>query len=83
MTTLTELFKLNRYRRSSDEVYYVIHPLDDEPEEKRDPTTLGPMRLSRFEKVALYALQGYLLVMVGLAAYRVADLAGFLPHAFH
>ena len=83
MTTMTELLKRNSSPRSGDEVYYVIHPLDDEPEEKRDPATLGPMRLSRFEKFALYALQGYLVVMVGLAAYRVADLAGFLPHTLH
>lgn len=85
MTVMTEFFKTTRlanlFKRDDNEVYYVVHPLDDEPEEKCNPETLGPLRLSKGERVSLFALQGYLLLMLGLAAYRVAALAGILgPH---
>jgi hypothetical protein len=89
MTTLTELFRMKRPSihnpfksdGNDDEVYYVVHPLDDEPEEKRDPSTLGPMHLSKGEKLSLYALRGYLVLMLFLAGYRVLGMAGVLaPH---
>jgi hypothetical protein len=65
-------------------VYYVVHPLHDEREEKCDPEALGPMHLSLGERWSLYALRGYLILMLGLAAYRVANMAGlFAPHIAH
>ncbi len=81
MTAVTDIFKGNPLARTfrrgqSDEVYYVIHPLYDEPEEKRDPEALGPLHLSKGERLSLYVLRGYLVLMLGLAAYRVAAMAG-------
>jgi hypothetical protein len=57
-------------------VYYVVHPLDDEPEEKCDVESLGPMHLTPSVKYALFALRTYLILMVALAAFRVLSLAG-------
>jgi len=79
MAPLSNIFSRNPFARlfgpADGQVYYVVHPLDDEPEEKCDPAALGPLKLSRSERVVLVALQGYLLVITGLAIYRVVDLA--------
>ena len=89
ITSLTQAFCMKRSsirnafrgNPSEDKVYYVVHPLDDEPEEKVDPSALGPMRLSKGEKLSLYALRGYLVLMLFLAGYRVLGMAGvFGPH---
>jgi hypothetical protein len=83
---LQRLHIRNPFRGASaaDEVYYVVHPLDDEPEEKRDPSALGPMHLSKGEKLSLFALRGYLVLMLFLAGYRVFTMAGVLgPHLVH
>jgi hypothetical protein len=58
--------------------FYVIHPLDDRPEEKVDLTQLGPMRMTATVRLCLLALRGYLLLMFGLLGYRVLQLAGLL-----
>ncbi len=65
-------------RTNNDRVYLVVHPLYDEPEEKRNPEILGPMRMTRSVRYSLLALRVYLILMVALAFYRVADLAGVL-----
>ncbi len=88
MTAMTDFVKTNPlanlFKHDSNEVYYVVHPLYDEPEEKCDPEALGPMHLSLGERWSLYALRGYLILMLGLAAYRVANMAGlFAPHIAH
>ncbi len=65
-------------------IFRVIHPLYDEPEEKCNPEALGPLRLTKGERLSLYVLQAYLVLMLGLAGYRVAELAGILgPHVLH
>jgi hypothetical protein len=64
-------------RRRPDE-QYVVHPLDDEPEEKRSPEGLGPMQMSGSRKVALIALRGYLIVMMLLLAVKVVGLSGLI-----
>jgi hypothetical protein len=61
-------------------VFYVIHPLDDEPEEKRNVESLGPMRLTPSVKYSLFALRTYLILMMALAAFRVLSLAGVFGH---
>jgi hypothetical protein len=88
MTTVTDFFRTNPlanlFKHDENEVYYVVHPLDDEPEAKCDPEALGPMHLSKGERLSLYALRGYLVLMLGLAGYRVAEMAGVLgPHLVH
>jgi len=67
-------------RSEEGEVYYVVHPLDDEPEEKCDLATLGPMKLTRIQRAVLIGLQGYIIVLAGLAVYRVIDIAGLLHY---
>jgi hypothetical protein len=56
--------------------YVVVHPLDDQPEEKVDTSALGPMPMTSSVKLSLMALRGYLVLMVLLVFYHVADLAG-------
>jgi len=56
--------------------YYLIHPLDDEPEEKCNADDLGPMTMTRSVRWSLFALQGYLILMGLLILYHVLDLAG-------
>lgn len=56
--------------------FVVIHPLDDEPEQKVDIESLGPMPMTTSVKVSLYSLRGYLVVMMMLVLYHVLHLAG-------
>jgi hypothetical protein len=58
--------------------FQVIHPLDDEPEQKVDTTRLGPMKMTKTVRVCLYALRGYFVVMLGMLGYRVLELAGVI-----
>lgn len=60
--------------------FLVVHPLDDRPEEKIDTANLGPMPMTRSVKWSLFALRGYLLLMILLVFYHVIDLAGFFGH---
>ena len=57
--------------------YVVVHPLDDNPEEKIDTSALGPMPMTTSVKLSLMALRGYLILMVLLVVYHCVDLAGF------
>jgi len=56
--------------------FYVVHPLDDLPEEKCNAEDLGPMPMTRSVKWSLMALRGYLILMGLLVAYHVLELAG-------
>lgn len=58
--------------------YFVVHPLDDVLEQKVDTENLGRMQLTSTVRVCLFALRGYLLLMCGLLAFRVAQLAGVM-----
>lgn len=53
----------------------VIHPLDDEVEEKLTPATAGRMHLSPSVRWSLFTLRAYLVLMMVLVAYRVYALA--------
>jgi hypothetical protein len=72
MTFTTEFDSRTQEER---EIFTVIHPLDDAPEEKMDTENLGPMKMTRTVRVCLFALRGYLLLMFGLLGYRVLQLA--------
>ena len=58
------------------EHFVVVHPLDDVPEQKVNITALGPMPMTASVKVSLMVLRGYLVLMMLLVLYHVADLAG-------
>lgn len=70
MTTLTHTIERHSYR--------VIHPLYDEPEEKRSAEELGQMTMTPAVKLSLLVLRGYLIVMGLLVLYRLLALAGVL-----
>jgi hypothetical protein len=75
MTVTTEFDEMTREER---QVFSVVHPLDDQPEEKVDIEHLGPMRMTRTVRICLLALRGYLLLMFGLLGFRVLQLAGVI-----
>jgi hypothetical protein len=58
------------------QIFSIVHPLDDEAEEKVDTEHLGPMQMTRTVRICLLALRGYLLLMFGLLGFRVLQLAG-------
>jgi hypothetical protein len=68
MSTLTDTSLAN--------YYYVVHPLDDEPEEKCSTEGLGRMQMSRAAKISLGALRLYLVLMIFLVLFKVLTLAG-------
>ncbi|MDA8333862.1 MAG: hypothetical protein M0Z41_02550 [Peptococcaceae bacterium] len=49
----------------------VVHPLFDEPEEKRDVDALGAIKMTKSVKYSLMTLRLYLFFMVGLVFYRL------------
>ena len=59
--------------KNTKPTYYVVHPLDDIPEIKRDTAQLGAMTMSPSVKYSLFALRGYLMLMLVLVAYHVVD----------
>ena len=58
------------------EHFVVIHPLDDEPEQKVDTESLGPMAMTSTVKWSLVSLRGYLVLMLVLVIFHVLQLAG-------
>jgi hypothetical protein len=75
MTLTTQFDEVTEEQRP---LFSVVHPLDDEPEEKVDTEHLGPMQMTRTALICLYALRGYLLLMFGLLGFRVLQLAGVI-----
>jgi hypothetical protein len=65
---------------ANESAYWVVHPLDDLPEQKRDVSALGPMPMTPSVRLSLLALRGYLLLMTGLVAYHFLGLATALRH---
>jgi hypothetical protein len=59
--------------------FLVVHPLDDQPEQKCSDENLGPIKMSRSVRISLFALRAYLVAMVGLVAYRLLEAKAF-PH---
>lgn len=66
-----------------DRCFYVVHPLDDIPEEKFDAEHLGPMPMTLSVKWSLFALRAYLILMGVLVGYHALDLAGAFGHHIH
>lgn len=62
---------------SQDEnVFYVIHPLDDTEEEKINMDQ--PMEMTLGVKLALYGLKAYIALVIVLALFRFLSLAKLL-----
>jgi hypothetical protein len=61
-------------------VLYVVHPLDDAPEQKRSADGLGQIHMSKSVKASLVSLRVYLILIMALALYRLADLLGLFGH---
>jgi hypothetical protein len=72
MTSVQPVVELER----KEDLFLVIHPLDDLPEQKVDTAHLGPMPMTRSVRFSLMALRTYLVLMMLLVLYHVADLAG-------
>ena len=49
----------------------IVHPLFDVPEMKKDADAAGPMEMTPSVKWSLITLRVYLLLIMGLAFYRV------------
>ena len=75
MTVTTEFDDVTQEER---QLFSIVHPLDDEPEEKVDTEHLGPMQMTKTVRICLFALRGYLLLMLGLLGFRVLQLAGVI-----
>jgi hypothetical protein len=58
------------------EYFRVIHPLDDEPEQKCTSEGLGHIAMTPAVRISLTVLRGYLIVMSAMLLYHVLDLAG-------
>ena len=80
MATISNPIDTNGFNEKFEKHFVVIHPLDDEPEEKVDIESLGPMPMTLSVKLSLIALRSYLVVMVLLVLYHVLDLAGVFAH---
>ena len=75
MTLTTEFDDVTQEER---QLFSILHPLDDEPEEKVDTEHLGPMQMTKTVRICLFALRGYLLLMFGPLGFRVLQLAGVI-----
>lgn len=80
MKTL-DLFKRRLAEEGEEKpVFVVVHPLDDEPEEKIDTSSLGPLPMTRTVRYSLMALRSYLIFMMGLVGLHVLRVSGLLHH---
>ena len=57
--------------------FVVVHPLDDQPEQKVDTSALGPMKMTPSVKLSLLSLRAYLILMLLLVVYHFCGQAGF------
>ena len=60
------------------EYFRVVHPLDDQPEEKCTSAGLGPIAMTPAVRFSLVALRGYLILMGGILVYHVLGMLGFV-----
>lgn len=60
------------------EPFLVVHPLDDQPEQKIDVNRLGPMRMTGPVRLSLLTLRVYLIGVCLVVGWRVLELAGVL-----
>jgi hypothetical protein len=75
MSTLSQQLTDPLKNEPNDDFFYVVHPLDDLPEEKVKSDHLPPLKMTRSVRWSLFTLRGYLIVMMLLLVYHVVDLA--------
>ena len=71
---------LNATSNTCSPAYWVVHPLDDHPEQKRDVSAVGTMAMTPSVRLSLFALRAYLILMTSLVAYHFLGLATALRH---
>ncbi len=76
MATIRALTNAEELKEREQNFFVVVHPLDDEPEQKVDTEKLGPMRMTLSVRLSLLGLRAYLVVMMGLVVYHFLGLAG-------
>jgi hypothetical protein len=76
MTSITAI-------RDQSEILYVVHPIDDVPEQKRSCDGLEPMAMTPAVRGSLFTLRGYLIVIVSLALYHIVSLFATGAHHLH
>jgi hypothetical protein len=62
------------------EGFRVVHPLDDQPEQKCSSDGLGRIAMTPSVRLSLKILRGYLILMSLMLIYHVLDLAGVFTH---
>ena len=62
------------------EEFRVVHPLDDQSEQKCSSDGLGQIAMTPSVRLSLKILRGYLILMTLMLIYHVLDLAGVLTH---
>jgi hypothetical protein len=62
----------------SQKLFKVVHPLDDQPEEKCRAEGIGPLLMTRGVRISLMVLRAYLTAMTLMLIYHVLDLSGIL-----
>jgi hypothetical protein len=75
MSTISQQVTDPLKNEPKDEFFYVIHPLDDLPEEKVKSDHLPPLKMTPSVRLSLFILRAYLIVMMLLLVYHVLDLA--------
>ncbi len=75
---MTVLQPVVEWHEKDPDIFLVVHPLDDVPEQKVDTAHLGPMPMTASVRISLMALRAYLVLMMLLVLYHVVDLAGIL-----
>jgi hypothetical protein len=76
MATTTNAIEMNEFANH----FFVVHPLDDVPEEKVDTESLGPMPMTTSVRISLLSLRAYLILMMLLVFYHVMQMAGLFGH---
>ncbi len=74
-TIRTEDFLRHGYDEATNR-YFVVHPLDDRPEEKVNTDTLGAMPMTASVKWSLVSLRAYLILMFVLVVFHVLQMGG-------
>jgi hypothetical protein len=76
MTTIVN----SKVNTTENRMLYVIHPLDDVPEQKCSADGLGQLKMSKSVRASLVTLRVYLVFILALGIYRLVDLLGLLGH---